>query len=344
MLRWLGRLMLAFVGTLVGLVLAVLLADWSVAREGLDVEMIAKVLYYQNADVGVHLVSDDPVLHYELAEGASLEGLGREGKYQSSIGIGGARGNAHPLDKPASVTRIAFFGGSTVYGHHVDDDETLPARLEHHLGDGFEVWNYGTSAYVQSQMMRKARKVLTEVPDVDLLVMMITNAGRRAFLHSEDPAVQRRYVEMLDEDPYAWLENFPTPKTHRFTPDTATRLHYGLLKHSAIWRYVSAWDLGQRRPHHNSRYARALAAEERAALHVEAEAAGVPIVYAGYPSSPKGPVTPPPGVPEDISVDLWRADQPNAFYEIHPPAMFLDQHGERLAELLVEKGFVQRPE
>ena len=344
MLRWLGRLLLVLVGTCVGLVLAVLLADWSVAREGLDVEMIAKVLYYQNADVPVHVVSDDPVLHYELAEGAELTGLGREGKYVSTIGIGGARGNAHALEKPPGVTRIAFFGGSTVYGHHVDDDETLPARLERHLGEGFEVWNYGTSAYVQSQMMRKARNVLREVPDVDLVVMMITNAGRRAFLQSDDPEVQRRYVEMLDEDPYAWLENFPTPRTGRVDPDTATRLHYALLKHSAIWRYVSAWDLGQRRPHVRSKYARALATAERSALTEEAAEAGVPVIYAGYPSSPNSPVTPPPGVPAEVAVDLWKADQPAAFYEIHPPALYLDVHGQRLAELLVERGIVALPE
>ncbi len=340
MLRWVGRLGLVTGGTAIGLVLATLLADRVVAHKALDVEMIAKVLYYQNADVPVHRVSDDPVLHYELVEGGRYEALGREGKYRSSVGVGGARGNTHPLDKADGVFRIAFFGGSTVYGHHVDDDETLPARLEAHLGEGFEVWNYGTSAYVQSQMMRKARLVLQEVPEVDLLVLMITNSGRRAFLHTEDPAVQARYVEMLDEDPYAWLENFPRPWIDGLTPEQATRLHYTLLKHSAIWRYVQAYELGQRRAHVTNKYAKALATVEREALHIEAAAAGVELVYAGYPGSAENPTRPPPGVEADQAVDLWLPGQPATFYEIHPPASVLDGHAARLAELLREAGWL----
>lgn len=334
-----ARAGLALAGTALGLAATVVIADRVVAHRGMDAAMIGKVLYYQNADVPVHRISDDAVLHYELAPGGTIQATGQFGPYASSIGPHAARSH-HELAKPDGTFRIAMFGGSTVYGHHVSDDATIPARLEHYLGPDVEVWNFGTSAYVQTQMMRRARNALRDVPDIDLVVIMITNAGRRAFLQTDDPADIARYLEMLDEDPYGWLENFPTPTLSGLSTDQATRLHYGLMKSSAIWRYLRAVELGQTRQEVRNSYTNAQAAEERTALLSEAAERGVPVVFAQYPGNANNPIGAPQGVDASQVVQLWLPDQPRGFYEIHPPPGFLDGHAERLAQLLVEAGHV----
>ena len=46
--------------------------------------------------------------------------------------------------------KIFLMGGSTMFGHGVDDDETIAAYLQRQLGARYAVFNFGTSAYDQT--------------------------------------------------------------------------------------------------------------------------------------------------------------------------------------------------
>ncbi len=68
------------------------------------------------------------------------------------------KGPTYPEPKGEDVFRVHFFGASTLYGAGMNNDETMAAYLEEALqklvpqDTVVEVWSYGTSAYVLTQM------------------------------------------------------------------------------------------------------------------------------------------------------------------------------------------------
>ncbi|MEE2749907.1 MAG: hypothetical protein VX519_00625 [Myxococcota bacterium] len=298
----------------------------------LDRQWIASTLYYQESDLAVQQTSEDPILHYELAPGSTLEARSRwGGTYLATIGPQGARGNAHDLQPSQEVFRVLFFGASTVYGVEVSDHETLPSRLEYHLqesapdGAQIEVWNFGTPAYVPAQMARLAHQKIQSIPEVDLVVMMPTNRGRRAFLGGPD-RLAKNYQFFFENDPILWPENFPGPG---FMPATA---HLWGLNHLASYRW--AWiSLSHERLRHAStnESTQALSAREMSALEARAATRDIPIVHAGYP--PLSDTTELPAALQDLSPEKQKA----GLEDRHPSPEILDLHARSLAADLIHQ-------
>ncbi len=305
----------------------------------LDQHWIASTLYYQESDLALQQISPDPVLHYELAPGRSLEARSRwGGHYRASIGPQGARGALHALKPAAHTFRVLFFGASTVYGVEVGDHETLPARLEYHLqntlpeGAEVEVWNFGTPAYVPAQMARLASQKIRAIPGVDLVIMMPTNRGRRAFLGGPE-RLERDYRSFFENDPLLWLENFPVPT---LIPTTA---HVWGLNHLASYRW--AWVSST---HETLRHASAhestqdLSAREMTALEELAASLEINIFHAGYP--PLSTETDVPLVLQDLSP----AQQAARLEDRHPSPAILDLHARSLVAELIRNQLVVQPD
>lgn len=76
-----------------------------------------------------------------------------------NVSAAGFRSNGTPQPWPPSRTDDAWivfvFGGSTTFGYGVADNETIPARLQHHLSArtsrAVEVYNFGTGFWYSSQ-------------------------------------------------------------------------------------------------------------------------------------------------------------------------------------------------
>jgi lysophospholipase L1-like esterase len=63
----------------------------------------------------------------------------------------GFRGDEFSIAKSPGVKRIVTIGGSTVWGTSVNDHETWPYQLQHALGPGHEVINYGVPGYSSAE-------------------------------------------------------------------------------------------------------------------------------------------------------------------------------------------------
>jgi len=232
------------------------------------------------------------------------------------------------------VFRVLFFGASTVYGVEVSDHQTLPTRLEYHLqkslpeGVQVEVWNFGTPAYVPAQMARLASQKLQAIPGVDLIVMMPTNRGRRAFLGGPD-RLERSYQFFFENDPVLWPENFPGPA---WVPKVA---HVWGLNHLASYRW--AWiSASHERLRHSStnESTQALSAREVSALETLAAARDIQIVHAGYP--PLSDQTILPAALKELSSE----EQKERLEDRHPSAEILDFHAQSIAADLIRKQLI----
>jgi lysophospholipase L1-like esterase len=122
-------------------------------------------------------------------------GLLRNGGYESRYvnTEDGRRRSYTQADPPeGDVLRIAFFGGSTMFGEGQRDDHTIPsevARLAEEEGLAVEVLNYGTQGYVSWQDALLFESVLA-TEDIDLAVFYdgINDVGIQYDHFSEDPS------------------------------------------------------------------------------------------------------------------------------------------------------------
>lgn len=323
-----------------GLVLAGVACDLGVAMLGLDWRAIQDVLYTNRADADVYEVSEDPVLHYRMRPGAQRPKGPAPDSYGVRVNAWGARGHEHAWDKPEGTFRILHFGGSTVFGALVDDDQTLSARLEQTLsaraGRPVEVWNFGHSAYVQSQMARLAQLELARVPDVDMVMLTITNAKLRAFLDPAEVGIER-YAPFFDDDPWLWLETFPDlPLAGVLGDPLATKLHRQGLRHSAIYRLARARHQASRPRDTRSPSASELCKVELLALEARAAQAGVTLVYANHPDFQGAPE------PEATGhvIELADPERGASWKEIHPSPAILQGWAEVLADGLLAQALV----
>ncbi|QXD16154.1 hypothetical protein GQ464_004165 [Rhodocaloribacter litoris] len=63
--------------------------------------------------------------------------------------------------------RVAVLGGSAVFGAHLPDEDTWPARLQEALGDRYAVFNFGVPGYSTAEHVIQTALILPEVrPDV----------------------------------------------------------------------------------------------------------------------------------------------------------------------------------
>jgi len=328
-----SRALLSLASTL----LAVLLLEGAMRVTRLDERLLRRGLYYQQAELPVHQCSADPFLHYELKPGASFRGSRPDGQsYEVSIDANGARCPAHVRRKAASTFRMLCFGGSTMYGAGVNDDQTIPAALEARLNRlprptpasalRYEVWNFGTSAYTLGQAAHLARSRLSTL-DPDGIVIQLHNVGRRPYL----PAPLCDAVDFGDRD--FFLEQFPVPGW------VDAQLHLTLLAQSAVYRALIAQSVraGDGAP---CEYCDRLSQSEARTLVQEAGARHVAVLFMAIPAD-RGVIRPDgvyAGLPAAQLVDLYRPGREPGFYEVHPSAATLDEYASMLLDAMGEHG------
>jgi hypothetical protein len=319
------------------LALSFAIAEAMVRRMRLDDTYVASAVLFQQGDVAVHRLSADPVLQYELNPGATClcsDGASKRPPYRVTIDASGARAPAHEAVKRPGVFRVLAYGGSTLYGATVNDEETTPATLERHLnldGDGgpVEVWNFGTPGYTLLQEAHLARKGLATLSP-DLILIHLHNRGPRPRMLP--PETEMRNVrELSSSDPYFIDEHFPAPA---WLP---ARLHAFAFEHSAVYRALAGLSrhrARQRDPFEGIEYSDSLDRAEARLLEREAEARGVPVYYVELPPVPGSREPWVPGVAPERIIDANRPGQPAAYYETHPDPWVLDAYGAAIAEAL----------
>jgi hypothetical protein len=93
--------------------------------------------------------------------------------YQVTINSLGYRGADFPMRKPAGEARVVLVGDSFTFGEHVNDNDTLPRRLETELGTfcaGVRVINAGVGGTTISDQRHVAERSVALDPDLILLV------------------------------------------------------------------------------------------------------------------------------------------------------------------------------
>ena len=325
------RLLLVLAALLVGL----LLVEVGIRLTRVDGHQMVKQLYYQGGRPDLHEAVDDPDLMFRLipgAEGMMMTML--EEECPISVNSQGARSQEWGLQKTETTTRILFLGASTVYGTGVCDDEALPATLalaldERRPGWTHQVWNFGTSAYNRSQVAHRGRLELANIPDVDLLVMLPTNTGRRPFM---DGTLHQKlaYYAYFRRDPSLWMENFyPEGPWPHLSHERTDQLHWVGLRLSALYRYVTFAHVRRAR-------------REASLLEQEAASTGVPVVWVLWPQN----IDVTDGWREQIYpfgehwISLHRPGLSEEETDLHPPREVLAVRGAELADALLEGGWL----
>lgn len=312
----------------------------------LDRRLVAFTLFYQGANTPVYQVSPDPMLRYELRPGGRCEAERphpHEGadRWTANVNRHGARGLEHPLTKGDGVYRVLALGGSTMFGHGVDDDETIPAYLERALngrGDEvrYEVWNFGHQAWVPAQVAHLGSRELARLQP-DLIVIQMFNTGRRPFLLEEGRPMADS-TPYFEAEPELYLENYAAP------PFLSERLHLLAMRGVASYRVVAAL-LKAIRGSNASPRADALGCEESERLRQRADEAGVAVVYFTIPA---GDGAYPSCLDDLVGADrIVHIDQPGrepVYYEVHPPPNILEEHALDLVETLRDRDLLPRQE
>jgi hypothetical protein len=339
-------------------VLGLMFLEAAARLSRLDHRLAARAMYLLVTDPPVHRISNDPFLHFELAPGARFEKQGQHGfAYIVHIDAFGAREPSHPRIKPPGTFRILCFGGSTMYGYNVNDDQTIAARLEVRLDHrsrpdnrtpvAVEVWNFGTSAYTLGQAAHLAKRKLFEL-DPDLIVVQHHNIGRRPFLAentrpgdgvSQNAAVSDHPEELENLDCGFFEEQFPIPHV------LPNAWHCAGVTGSALYRSLialSAHFFLESPDHPRCDRCNEISRAEASALSREAEARGIPVVYVAIPVD-EGRLRPSnifPDLREDRFIDLYRPNEEPAFYDAHPPPAILDEFARVLADELGQRGLL----
>ena len=297
---------------------------------GIDSQLMNQALYYQTVEIEVHTPVDDPQLLYALKPNATHGGEGPWGIRDVRINSHGARAAEYPTKKTPGTKRILFFGGSTLYGAGVGNRDTTPAALERilradHLAT--EVWNFGACAYNTAQSARLATLKLRDL-DPDLILILITNTGRRAFMggpthQSDDKSAY------FDQNPWLYLENLPPTRL-------SEPYHWALLQHSALYRSYAAWARVYTDP--DTTYADVADREQVDALEAAAAQARVPVVYVLSPS--RGSEIGPDdfGLDAQRWIDLNIPGRQGEYTEAHPSPSILAEYAQSIAASLDELG------
>ncbi|MBI3781964.1 MAG: hypothetical protein HY270_01045 [Deltaproteobacteria bacterium] len=336
-----------FLLLLSSIVVALAISELAIRVTGSDDRVMTSALFFQGGDPEVHRVSDNWFLHYELRPGAHLDNVGYwHNPYHVNVDELGARGQAHPAAKGPGVFRILCFGGSTMYGADVSDEETIPATLERRLNEEatasgnqavrrhYEVWNFGLHAYVLSQAAHRARRELVE-RNPDLILVQLHNVGPRGFFM--DKGLDR--VDVLKRfamDPYLLPENFPPPS---FVPSD---VHFTALRHIGLYRLLAGYL--HRIYRSDIAFAENLSREEARSLSREAAARGVAVVFFSIPFDGPGPDgnSAYPELPADHFINFYEAGHEPDYYMMHPPARFLDEYAGQLIPILRQRGFLPK--
>jgi lysophospholipase L1-like esterase len=85
--------------------------------------------------------------------------------------------------------KVFMFGGSTLWGQGSPDESTIPSILQSHLGDMYDVYNYGEDGYVATQELNYLLYQLAfgNIPDVVIFYDGVNNGYAGAY----SPAIPR---------------------------------------------------------------------------------------------------------------------------------------------------------
>ncbi len=354
-------------GLMVGsLLLAVLLAEGWVRVDEQDHRMLESISCLLRDDVYKYRRSDDVQLLYEPRAGIEHDRKrGRRGEpgwpiEEDRISIStdgfGARGGRYTEAKPDGVFRVLLHGPSTVWGAHLDDDETLGAALERTLeragGGRVEVWTFAASGHVLAQSARYARRTLARF-DPDLVVVLVTNTGGRCEFEREPwPLVDR-----LQEDPWAAVEYLPPPRSFGPPPDDLGTVDPDRLPDTLPWTH-RAWfaatrlsGLGrlaaathERRARQDITYAQSAPYRDvvnllhARALVQDGDAAGVPVAFVDGPGEGAHPLAASLGDVRRGRLSITAGDP--TYWDLHPAPWVMEWQAERLAFELSRLGLV----
>jgi hypothetical protein len=323
------RVVYPLAAVLLSTLMALLAAEIFLRLDGTDWDLIARLLYYQNADRAVH----QPVYNAEWLYRLRPNAMSADGAvHVNSLGY---RGAPRQAAKPPGVYRIVVLGGSNVYGISLADDYTWPAFLERELNrrfnGTFEVWNGGVPAYVGCQMARVGQEALAKYAP-DLFVLGLSNLGAPAFLPGIPPRTMFRRL------PELWRGLF-----YGDYPGTPGRpaVRYWLLAHSATYRL---YELGLM-TYAGDRWSSNVRFEWRnvARLRDLADAArqrGVKVCYFVYPGE-RVELFRAYYRDSDVPVMTYpRQELPLEYLDIHPPAHAADWYAGPLAAFLADQGLL----
>lgn len=312
-----------------GLVLSAVGVSEGIVRVlGIDTQLMNKALYYQTVELEAHTPVDDAQLLYALRPNTVHGGEGPWGVRDVRINAQGARSEAFAVERLPKTPRILFFGGSTLYGAGVGNRQTLPAQLQQRLrqqAPSTEVWNFGVCAYNTAQSARLAQLKLDELSP-DLVLLLITNTGRRAFMGgpSYRDADKSAYFK---DNPFLYLENFPPTQLSEGP-------HLSGMKYSALYRSAVAWARVYTDP--DTTYADRADQLQVDALEAAAAAAGVPVIYVLSPSRGSEIGAQDLGLPAERWIDLNIAGRGGEYTEAHPPPKILAEYAQTIAAALSE--------
>lgn len=143
--------------------------------------------------------------------------------------------NSFDIEAKSDKYRIIILGGSNAFGFRVDNDGTysyfMQKALEQKYPKKFEILNAGIPAYVMTQKIAYAEEILKKY-NPDMLIIQTYNKGRSAFTMNHIPPASLfyNYKELfLENIPLLLFSNFITRK-----------IHYPLIKHSSLYRIISA--------------------------------------------------------------------------------------------------------
>ncbi len=138
--------------------------------------------------------------------------------------------------------KVFMFGGSTMWGTGAPDDKTIPALLQALLGPGYDVYNYGETAYVSTQELNYLLYQLARghVPDIVIFYDGVNDGYAGAY----SPAIPRDPHNLRlrnAEDRNLFLEVFEKSNYKRLS-DFIGRLIRRLSRPSDPSRRHQDWD------------------------------------------------------------------------------------------------------
>ena len=109
----------------------------------------------------------------------------------------GFRSPDRPHAKPQGVRRLAVLGDSYVQATAMRDDDMMTSRLERHLGEGWEVHNFGHSGFSTAQALIAWRHYAKAyAPDVALYVFTLRNDVKNNYQPIDPGGAARPYFDL----------------------------------------------------------------------------------------------------------------------------------------------------
>lgn len=198
----------------------------------LDARLLKESLYYEDSSISRLYQSADAVALYSLKPNAQIDIDAGYKKIHMSINDAGFR-NDFEVRSQTDKYRIVMIGGSNTFGFNVDDSETYAAFMQKEFEEKYpgrvEVINAGIPAYVATQKLAYARKIIAEY-NPNMLIIQNYNSGRRAFLQDDV-----KIPDFLYQDKELFAESIP----FLFSDNVfVQKMHYRLVYASAAYRVL----------------------------------------------------------------------------------------------------------